>query len=124
MAFGDRDRLSIHAVIKNGEGQVLLLKQTYGDLRWGLPGGGVDRGETVHDAIARECSEELGCSVEVRYMSGIYYHAKFEAHACIFRCDLPLNGRICLSPEQSEYRWTPIEELSRMPRRTTWSIGG
>lgn len=63
MAFADRYRLSVHAVITDDAGRILLLKQTYGDLRWGLPGGSVDRGETVHQAIVRECVEELGCSI-------------------------------------------------------------
>ena len=28
---------------------------------WGLPGGKINRGETLIQAIERECSEELGC---------------------------------------------------------------
>lgn len=32
---------------------------------WELPGGKVEPGETPHDALVREISEELGCTVEV-----------------------------------------------------------
>lgn len=117
MAFGNRYRLSVHAVISDDQGRVLLLMQTYGDNRWGLPGGGVDPGETVHEAIMRECAEELGCKVEVRCLTGIYYHAEFESHACIFRCELPDPRGICLSAEHSEYRWSLVEDLGPVQRR-------
>jgi ADP-ribose pyrophosphatase YjhB (NUDIX family) len=30
------------------EGHVLLLKRTYGDKGWSLPGGSVEAGETIH----------------------------------------------------------------------------
>ncbi len=109
--------MSVHAVISDDEGRLLLLRQTYGDNRWGLPGGGVDPGETVHQAIVRECSEELGCEVEARCLTGIYYHAEFESHVCIFRCELPDHGGIRLSAEHSEYRWTPLEELGSVQRQ-------
>ncbi len=117
MAFGDRYRLSVHAVIADDAGRVLLLKQTYGDRRWGLPGGAVDPGETVHQAILRECAEELGCQVDIRYLSGIYYHQAYEAHVCIFRCALPSGGELQLSPEHSALRWTPLAELGVVQRQ-------
>jgi 8-oxo-dGTP pyrophosphatase MutT (NUDIX family) len=47
MGFDDRYRLSAHAVITDEAGRVLLLQATYGDRRWGLPGGAVDPGETL-----------------------------------------------------------------------------
>jgi ADP-ribose pyrophosphatase YjhB (NUDIX family) len=39
------------------EGRVLLVKQTY-LTSWILPGGGVDRGETIEQAASRELREE------------------------------------------------------------------
>jgi 8-oxo-dGTP pyrophosphatase MutT (NUDIX family) len=117
MAFHDRYRLSVHAVITNDAGEVLQIKATYDGDRWGLPGGSLEPGETVHQALARECREELNCPVTVRYMSGIYYHQVYEAHACIFRCELPAGAEIQLSSEHSTYRYFSLEELSAVQRQ-------
>ncbi|MFW1985248.1 NUDIX hydrolase [Acinetobacter guillouiae] len=112
MGFHDFYRLSSHAVIFNENRQVLLLKATYADCAWGLPGGGLDQGETVHDALIRECQEELGCDVSIEYLSGVYYHAAVNSHAFMFRCKLQNDQSINLSDEHSEYRWFDFDQLS------------
>lgn len=112
MGFHDFYRLSSHAVIFNENRQVLLLKATYADCAWGLPGGGLDQGETVHDALIRECQEELGCDVSIEYLSGVYYHSAVNSHAFMFRCTLQSDQPINLSDEHSEYRWLDFEQLS------------
>ncbi|BAP38622.1 NUDIX hydrolase [Acinetobacter guillouiae] len=112
MGFHDFYRLSSHAVIFNENRQVLLLKATYADCAWGLPGGGLDQGETVHDALIRECQEELGCDVSIEYLSGVYYHSAVNSHAFMFRCTLQSDQPINLSDEHSEYRWFDFEQLS------------
>ncbi len=117
MAFQDKYRLSVHAVITNQAGQVLQIKATYDGGRWGLPGGSLEPGETVHQALVRECQEELNCPIAVRYLSGIYYHQAYEAHACIFRCELPADAEIQLSSEHSAYRYFPLQKLSTVQRQ-------
>lgn len=112
MGFHDFYRLSSHAVIFNENRQVLLLKATYADCAWGLPGGGLDQGETVHDALIRECQEELGCEVLIEYLSGVYYHSAVNSHAFMFKCTLQNDQIINLSDEHSEYRWFDFEQLS------------
>ena len=116
MGFHDFYRMSAHAVIVNAQHQVLLLKANYEDHAWGLPGGGLDMGETIHQALLRECQEELGCAVDVAYLSGVYFHAAVCSHAFIFRCALPENAQIQLSEEHSAYRWFALEELSAVQR--------
>jgi 8-oxo-dGTP diphosphatase len=117
MAFEDKFRLSSHAVITDEHGKVLLLKQTYDDQRWGLPGGALDPGETIHEALFRECIEELGTEVEISYLSGVYYHSALNAQAFIFRCRLPPDPKIVLSEEHSEYRYFGLKELSPVQRQ-------
>lgn len=117
MSFEDQFRLSSHAVITNGQGHVLQLRQTYGDKRWGLPGGALEPGETIHEALYRECVEELGREVEIVYLSGVYFHSVVNSHAFIFRCELLPGTQIVLSAEHSEYRYFPVAELSAVQQK-------
>ena len=116
MGFYDFYRLSSHAVITNPEGQVLLLKANYANYSWGLPGGGLDQGETIHQALLRECKEEIGCDVSIQYLSGVYYHAQVNSHTFIFRCMIENNAQIQLSEEHTEYAWFSPEQLSEVQR--------
>lgn len=50
-------RISVKAIIQNESGEVLVIKEN--GSQWSLPGGGVDHGETIHDALKRELYEEV-----------------------------------------------------------------
>ena len=117
MSFDDRFRLSSHAVITDAEDRVLLLKANYGDFGWGLPGGALDAAETIHEALDRECQEELNCKIQIHYLSGVYYHSAFESHAFIFRCSLESDSVIELSNEHSEFRFHALDELSPVQKQ-------
>lgn len=112
MAFDDFFRVSAHAVIINEENKILQVKATYGSFGWGLPGGSLDPGETVHEALERECLEELGLEISILYLSGIYYHKAYNSQACVFRCTISTNHPIILSDEHSEFRYFMLDELS------------
>lgn len=116
MAYDDQFRFSVHAILTNHEGKILQLKATYGEQGWGLPGGSLEPGETIHEALVRECLEELGVEVEIIYMSGIYYHSRFNAQACVFKCEMPADAEIKLSDEHSSYRFFSLDELSEVQR--------
>lgn len=51
-------RLSIKSLIRNEKGEVLVVKEAGRDY-WDLPGGGMDHGENIKFAIAREMKEEV-----------------------------------------------------------------
>jgi 8-oxo-dGTP diphosphatase len=117
MAFDDTFRLSAHAVILNAEGGILQLESTYGSRGWGLPGGALEPGETIHDALLRECREELGCEVVIHHLTGVYYHSAYNSQAFVFRAGLPAGATIRLSAEHSAWRYFALEELGAVQRR-------
>lgn len=58
-------RSSVQAIIIH-EGKLLTLKKyDYNKFMNILPGGGQEPGETLKEAVIRECREEIGVKVEV-----------------------------------------------------------
>ncbi|MCY4080620.1 MAG: NUDIX domain-containing protein [Caldilineaceae bacterium] len=70
------------------DGKVLLVKHTYLD-GWYLPGGGVQPGETLRDAIAREAAEEAGVELHELRLFGVYisFLEGKSDHIAVFVCE-------------------------------------
>ena len=68
-------RISVSAVVWRPDAagrRQLLLMQRSDNAHWGLPGGYVERGESVAAAAAREVFEETGVRVAVGRLVGVY----------------------------------------------------
>ncbi len=61
------------AVIHDSSGRVLLVRQSYGQQRWGLPGGRINAGETPAHAVIREVRSETGLETRVIDLVGLYH---------------------------------------------------
>ncbi len=59
-------RLSIKGIIFNDTGEILFVKESGRDW-WDLPGGGMDHGEDIKTAIAREMKEEVNLTGDFTY---------------------------------------------------------
>ena len=46
--------------------RILYLLRNSRDQNWGIPGGKVERGETLRQALERECQEEIGYTLDNR----------------------------------------------------------
>ena len=64
--YPDRPIIGVGAVVLV-DGRVVLVKRAHEPLmgQWNLPGGGVEVGETLQEACAREVCEETGLVVSV-----------------------------------------------------------
>ncbi len=54
-----RYRLSVAAILQNREGKILVCERIDQRDAWQFPQGGVDEGETLAEALARELVEEI-----------------------------------------------------------------
>lgn len=61
------------------ERRVLLIHRA-DDGTWGLPGGGVEPGESWSQAAVRECLEETGWRVRITGLFGVYSDPKTQSH--------------------------------------------
>ena len=58
-------RLNVAAILQNREGKILICERLNTPGAWQFPQGGVDKGETLEQALARELVEEI--SVKPRH---------------------------------------------------------
>jgi len=107
-------RPGVSAIILAGEG-VLLQRRSDNGL-WGLPGGSVEPGESVSEALAREVREETGLEVAPTRLVGVYsapalgqvvtYPDGNVIHyvSASFECRI-VGGTLACGDESLELRW-------------------
>ena len=119
--FPERPVVGVGAVVLDGGGRVLLAKRAHEPLKgeWSLPGGGVELGEALEAAVAREVREETGLVVEVgpvvevldrveRAADGrIEYHFVIVDYLCH-----ATDGRLVSGSDADDVRWVPLEQLA------------
>ncbi len=96
-------------MVRNGE--VLLVRHVYID-GWYLPGGAVDRGETLDAAARREACEETGAELHNLRLVGAYTNFrewKSDHNILFLSTDFTLSGKP--DHEIAELRLFPMKEL-------------
>ena len=107
-------RVSAKAVIKNDDGKILAIKEG-DDSFWGLPGGGIDHGETVHECLKRELFEELHITndfTEEYLKSDSFYVQNREIWKINFLFNVNIVGELSfeLGPDVSTAKFISIDE--------------
>ena len=120
-------RVSVKAIIIQDE-RILMIKYFFPDgMLYDLPGGGQNHGETLTEALERECMEELGAKVLVKDI--LFVHDFISANhpqlinqdehglKIEFECELlsPIDYSIKGDEYQEAIEWLPIAELENYP---------
>lgn len=70
----------VSGVVVHDDFHRILLVRRADDGTWGLPGGGVELGETWSQAAVRECQEETGWLVRIVRLFGVFSDPNTQAH--------------------------------------------
>jgi ADP-ribose pyrophosphatase YjhB (NUDIX family) len=112
--------VTVGALIEGPSGRLLFIRtHKWGD-RWGVPGGKVDWGESLLEAVHREVREETGLEVEdVRWapVQEAVLHPEFHrpAHFVLVNVLARSRGeRVTLNDEAQAFTWCTADEAERL----------
>jgi ADP-ribose pyrophosphatase YjhB (NUDIX family) len=121
-------RNAARAVIIRDERLLLLRKEGGGQPeRYALPGGGQDTGETLQEALLRECREEIGTTVRIDRLLFVADFFKPRDSSppstrhileLMFQCSVPADYRPASGHHPDKHQtgvvWMPLGELERI----------
>ena len=109
-----------HSDDYSNDRRVLLIRRGQPPLlgEWSLPGGLLECGESLREAVAREASEETGLVIETGEMLGVYERvirgdegrARYHYVLIDFLCR-PVGGDLKAGSDAADVRWFTREEL-------------
>ncbi len=101
--------IGVFGVIFNSDNQVLLCHRRDYDV-WNLPGGGLEDGETPQAGVIREVKEEVGLTVVVDRLVGVYSKPVKNDLVLAFTCHVTA-GTPQLSDEADAIDYFSIDAL-------------
>jgi 8-oxo-dGTP pyrophosphatase MutT (NUDIX family) len=110
---------AVGGIVENEEGRILLVRTKRGG--WEFPGGQVEVGENLLDALIREIKEESGIDAAVSHLVGIFSNTgMYKWHDGVtevptkvmfdFVCK-SVGGELSVSEETTESRWVAKEKV-------------
>lgn len=110
-------RLAVGAVVVSRDGRVLVIRRGKppGLGNWSIPGGKVEPGESLAEAVVREVREETGLDVKVERHLETYEmctaNYRIEEHLCT-----PIDDAAPLvaGDDAAEARWAEVAELASL----------
>ncbi|WP_053959054.1 NUDIX hydrolase [Sulfobacillus thermosulfidooxidans] len=111
-------KIGVAAVIKNAQGELLAIRRGHEPEqgRWALPGGHLEWGETLVEAVQREVHEEVGIDV---YPERLLYVAEIrlpEAHFVVldFAARIIGSDHVRSQSDALEAQWINLAYLDQI----------
>ncbi|MFI1920537.1 NUDIX hydrolase [Nocardia sp. NPDC020380] len=112
-------KVAVSALVRNEHGQVLMIHRTDNG-KASIPGGGMEFGETLTQAVVREVEEETGIDVAVTGLIGIFSNPEHviayddgevrQEFSICFTAD-PIGGELRTSTESKAVGWVEPGDL-------------
>lgn len=115
-------RYRASAIVENSEGFYAVMYSHKFDF-YSLPGGGIEKGESLRDALIREISEETGCFCDyIEELGYVEENRKYCDYRQITYFYVVKTKTVGRNPNltdaevgnQTEVQWHPLEEAERL----------
>ena len=118
--YPDAPRVGVGAIVLDGD-RVLLARRGQAPSvgRWSIPGGLVDLGERLEDAVVREVQEESGLQVRLLGLCGVIDRVICEQDTVRYHYVIidyvaeRMSGQLEVGSDAAEVRWVPVSELDQ-----------
>ncbi|MFD6530426.1 NUDIX domain-containing protein [Streptomyces sp. NPDC060184] len=108
------------------DGQILLIRQSDRRYTWyEIPGGGVEAGETLHEAVVRELREETALGGSVAGEVARVWKEGTRQHYFLVHAEGEVGAEDQLDNYGGRPVWKPVADLpgtALWPRRLSWRI--
>lgn len=115
---------SVRGIIARN-GKFLLVQRAKNDRwspgMWEFPGGKIDFGQDINEALKREIREETGLDVTVKeplfFWDEVIRVEKYKDKVLVvlyFACEAPINSRVVLSEEHDSSMWVDFATLKQL----------
>lgn len=120
-----KTKVVVLGVVRNNHGEILLsqrfepvLPEVH--LKWELPGGTIEFGESPIETVVREVAEETGLQVQVKRLlpvchSKVWNYPDHQQHTLIlgFECEL-LGGELTTTDHKvSSHQWVSVTQAQQ-----------
>ena len=110
-----RPETSVGAVVISDD-LILLIRRGRGPAQgqWSVPGGRVEWGETLQEAVVREVAEETGQDVVCGEYIGVVERISDDAHYVIhdFVATVVADSPLAAGDDAAEAAWVPVADLA------------
>lgn len=114
-----RPKVIVAGLLRRGDTYLLVKERLENDQdMWIVPGGKVEFGESLEEAVRREMFEELGIEVRIERLIAHHeaIHVKYDYHTIIFFYELTSDHEPKASIEEvKEVRFMSLEEMVNEP---------
>ena len=112
-----RPFIAVRTIILNPDGKALILRRSntkLGNGKWCLPGGNIEYGQKVEEAVETEVKQET--SLVIKSLRFLFYLENMQSEESdlhyvnlVFICDV--NGKLKINHESSDYAWIGPDEI-------------
>lgn len=116
----------VYGLVLNSDDEILLVSADREN--WGLPGGGVEKGESLIDALVREVYEEAAVIIDDKTIRPFFFQKvftndngwKYSGTQARFVCRVASQDKFSKDPDMEDIKYQMFVDLKKLDQYLKW----